>query len=45
MGDFDTATRCADRIIEAAPKRTLENIAPPPRITIVGNMPKIFVVK
>jgi hypothetical protein len=40
-GDLETAARCADRIIEAAPQPTLASVAPPPRITILGNMLKI----
>jgi hypothetical protein len=37
-GDFDTAARCADSIIEAAPQPTLASVAPP----TVNNDPRQY---
>jgi hypothetical protein len=38
-GDFETAARCADRIVEAAPQPTLASVASPPE----NNDPREYV--
>jgi hypothetical protein len=35
-GDFETAARCADRIIKTSPQPTLASVGPPPENKVPG---------